>query len=283
MTNIPDKLMVNAHFFDGADTPVYREHGKGRRPYINVTPEMLNETYKKYPETQLNLQSTCKKPLCNRRALISDFYCLKHTKKDFTGYDIPWMCQGSSRKYLIRCTNKVLEGFTFCPNHDPDKVHSQKKFKDGIYCGEDLLRRNERIQRAKEALRSRNLDDWVYLNDWECQSPRDLLFLMQETTNRLRMGVIPIPLAESIASMSKRMLDIMITEKEMGWLNLPTIEAGNKLDKEIDKVKSNVISFKEKLDQAVKERQEKKAQDLLLTEVKSDDNEKEDDREEEAK
>jgi len=230
---------------------------KKSRKSIFLTRAMLEETYQKYPELRPSDTMVCQELGCSRYAILTDYFCLTHTRVDLTDYDIPWMCTAKSLRRGIRCTRIRMLNDTVCKFHDPAIIDNLAKVRRA---GRQVAKHSKSIWKlneiAKRALRSPDPKDWINLHEWGCATPRDLLRVMSETVNRVRMGTIPLSSAETIAGLVKKMLDILVIEKDMGLS--PVIGNKNeeiKFDKDVARVRDNIVNFRERLKQHIEVRE----------------------------
>ena len=216
----------------------FKEEKDPNPPTHKVTDAELKHLYMTYPELAPDENRRCK--VCNRLPMRCDSACIKHTRRNMKHYEIPWMCTALKANNK-RCSGVVLEGRNLCAIH--------YKRRGDITLGR---LRATKFLLAKQAMISPNPEDWKHLLEWSCNSPKDIVGVLEETINRFRYGAITKDVALTIASLAKKILEVMTVTKEVG-LNEdkpdgPKTEAWRA---DVNKI----VSFKERLEKMVQQRE----------------------------
>lgn len=217
----------------------------------------LGEDYPELKETK----NICQRNCCERKAIRGiegskeeGKYCIKHCRIDLHKYSIPWMCTGTVKRNSPtlrqgmnqRCIRMTYRDTSFCAVH-----------KEGSGCG-------RKIKEHDEAVASSNPKDWVKLKKWRYNSPIDMVRLLEETTNRTRMGTIKIQQARTIVQLSEQLMATLVTLKDMGVgdeeyskingkkMPEPVELEGKSMERKIINIKEKMLEQKEKREREIK-------------------------------
>jgi hypothetical protein len=174
--------------------------------------------YHKYPElTPDSDEDKCRfssgSVRCNKIRISGDRFCIKHTKRDLTKYDIPWMCEKIIGKECgrkgYRCTKNKLKTLDICKMHYLKSFHKEEKTELIVENRLDAsVAKAERKKAREKGIRSNKQTDWALMPAFRMMHPSDLLILMTETINRVRFGTIPNSMAYLITDMAKAALEM---------------------------------------------------------------------------
>jgi len=211
-------------------------------PTKKVTEAEYNLTWSTYPELTPDPNRKCTARGCNKHPMRMDCACIKHTRKSLKTYDIPWLCTAIKANGK-RCTQIVLEGKLLCAMH---------------YKKQDGPKPLGRLTMTKaymhqQAMISPNPEDWKQLIAWSCETPRDLVKVLEETLNRYRYGTINKEQVMTISSLAKRILEIMTITKEAGLADEVTTKIP---DKQWQSDTHKIVSFKTRLQEMVAKKEE---------------------------